>query len=98
VKYTDLDCIRCGKTLPPSVTIEGDDDEIPPSDGLLFISYGNYGSTVYDPMGNAQEYLLVVICDEVRRLAGAGGQCHAYLQAVPAGPADPPVPWPVGPA
>ena len=39
-------------------------EETPPNDGLLFISYGNYGSTVYDPLDGGQEYLLVVICDE----------------------------------
>jgi len=61
VKYTDLACIRCGSTLPPSVSGGGDDT--PPADGLLFTSYGNYGSTVYDPQGNGQEYLVVVLCD-----------------------------------
>jgi hypothetical protein len=63
VKYTDLKCIRCGKTFTPSVTDGGDDT--PPNDGLLFITYGNYGSTIYDPLDPlGQEYLLVVLCDE----------------------------------
>ena len=61
MKYTGLSCIRCGKTFTPSGP---DGDDTPPNDGLLFISYGNYGSTVYDPQGNGQEYLLVVLCDE----------------------------------
>jgi hypothetical protein len=39
-------------------------DDIPPSDALLFISYGNYGSTVYDPCDPVgQEYLVIVLCD-----------------------------------
>lgn len=62
MKYTDLSCIRCGKTLttdsPPGWSEDG-----PLNDGLLFIAYGNYGSTVFDPQGNGDEYLVVVLCD-----------------------------------
>ncbi len=83
MKYTDLSCIRCGRAFVPSGP-EGDDT--PPGDGLLFISYGNYGSTVYDPM-DSQEYLLIVLCDQCA-VAQAGKQnvmhiCKPLLQRPP---------------
>jgi hypothetical protein len=59
--YTDLSCIRCGKKFTPSGPPGPD---TPPNDGLLFITYGNYGSTVYDPCDPfGQEYLCVALCD-----------------------------------
>jgi hypothetical protein len=62
MKYTDLTCLCCGRKF----TTEGpqDWDDAPPSEGLLFIARGNYGSTVYDPPPGHEEYLLVVICDQ----------------------------------
>ena len=63
MKYTDLKCIRCGRDFSTDLPADWGEDG-PPNDGMLFISYGNYGSTVYDPQGNGQEYLLIVLCDE----------------------------------
>jgi hypothetical protein len=75
VKYTDLSCIRCGKKFstdsPPDWGEEG-----PPNDGLLFLSYGNYGSTVFDAQ-DSNEYLIVVLCDECAVFqAGAQNVMH----------------------
>lgn len=62
MKYTDMACIKCGRTFttdsPPDWSEDG-----PPNDGLLFISYGNYGSTVYDPQGDGLEHLVIIVCD-----------------------------------
>jgi hypothetical protein len=78
VKYADLSCIRCGRALEPSSSsARVNDEDVPPAGGLLFISYGNYGSTVYDPQGNGQEYLLVVLCDDCAvAQAQAGNVLH----------------------
>ena len=89
MRYTDLDCIRCGKRFTPSITTV-DDDEAPPNDGLLFISYGNYGSTVYDPMGNGQEYLLVVLCDECAVTQAREGNVMHICKPLPQYPPPPP--------
>ncbi len=53
-------CIVCRKELLTSMGGDG-----PPMDGLIFISHGNYGSTIYDPgaFEDADEFLRVVLCD-----------------------------------
>jgi hypothetical protein len=83
VRYTDLECIRCGKALPPSGP---DGDDTPPHDGLLFISYGNYGSTAYDPQGNGQECLLVIICDDCAVTQARAGNVMRICKPVPQPP------------
>ncbi len=93
MKYTDLNCVRCGKTLTPSGP---PGEETPPNDGLLFISYGNYGSTVYDPQGNGQEYLLVVLCDECAVAQAREQNVMRICKHYPRPPQPPPAyrgPW-----
>lgn len=50
-----LICVRCDKELDDISTYQ-------PNDGLCFMSYGHYGSTVFDPLDGS--YLEIVICDE----------------------------------
>ena len=52
-------CICCEKVL------ERDKDDIsyPPYGGIYFNSYGNYGSTVFDPMDDGVR-LETNVCDE----------------------------------
>ena len=94
MKYTDLKCIRCGEELQPSVRSLEDqvmDADTPPADGLIFISYGNYGSTVYDPcdpMG--QEYLVIVLCDECAKAQAAPGVRNIMHICKPLPQAPPP--------
>lgn len=53
-----LPCIACGKPLA-SVNPDGENHCY---DGLAFRSYGQYGSTSFDPMNG--EYLEINLCDE----------------------------------
>ena len=57
-------CLRCDKQLNDS--FQRDLWPIPaPSEGTLFTSRGNYGSTLWDPGPSPdRRYLLAVICDE----------------------------------
>lgn len=61
---TSLKCIICKKGLDP-VFPDIDEDCHQPSNGLMFISYGNYGSTVFDPPGSTANltFLQTCICD-----------------------------------
>jgi hypothetical protein len=54
-----LPCIICNKLLFNVY----EDAVNQPSDGLGWVCYGNYGSTVFDPIGTG-EYLELNICDE----------------------------------
>lgn len=56
----DRICIRCDKKLSGD---GGDDFDMPPSDGLFFTAYGNYGSTVFDPIQGG-ERLECYLCDD----------------------------------
>jgi len=55
-------CFFCNKEIYSNI---GDDNvtvnEI--AGGLCFCAYGNYGSTVFDPIEN-DEFLRIIICDE----------------------------------
>lgn len=51
------DCFRCGKTME-SVR----PDRFQAYKGTQFISHGNYGSTIFDPL-TSNEYIEIVICD-----------------------------------
>lgn len=65
-----LSCLVCDKDLHPSVTSQDPDtpviDAVPPLDGLVFIARGNYGSSIFDPVGDGQNasYLEINICDD----------------------------------
>lgn len=73
MNFTDLTCIKCEKTFEPAWR---DDDQAPPNGGLLFISYDNYGSRLFNSE-NGNEYLVVIICDECAdRAADAGNVMH----------------------
>jgi len=58
-----IDCIVCGKELN-NWEYEHEDakTEVHPMNGLHFRTYGHYGSTIFDPMGNGAT-LDVAICD-----------------------------------
>ncbi len=67
---SELPCLKCGRETSPAMP--SPDTETPPADAMLFISYGNYGSRVFDSvLGN--EYLLAVICDQCVTQAGMKG-------------------------
>lgn len=70
----ELPCFKCGKPTKPEMPLTGSpfDSESPPSSALLFHSYGNYGSTVFDSVMGG-EYLLIIICDECAVAAGKAG-------------------------
>jgi hypothetical protein len=53
-----VSCIACGTELESSV---GDSGENQPSDATTFRSYGQYGSTVFDPMDGS--FLEINVCD-----------------------------------
>jgi hypothetical protein len=56
-----LPCIACG-AQPESVWKDGDDElKRQPYGATTFYAYGQYGSTVWDPMGD--DRLMVNICD-----------------------------------
>ncbi len=48
-----------------------DEEGNQPKDGLEFISYGHYGSTVFDPMNGS--YLVINLCDDCLKKASAKG-------------------------
>lgn len=52
-----LPCIVCDKALKPAIY----DDINQPSRATTFISYGQYGSTFFDPMDGS--YLELNVCD-----------------------------------
>jgi hypothetical protein len=53
-------CIVCDSYIP---NWDYQNDVVHPLAGLSFISYGNYGSAVFDPMWENQ-HLEIVICDK----------------------------------
>ena len=55
-------CIICFKELDDLNEMFGDNRGFHPSGGLEFITYGHYGSTVFDPMNG--DSLHLVICDD----------------------------------
>ncbi len=52
-----IPCFVCGKALESVFP-----DLYQPYDATSFVSYGHYGSTVFDPMDGT--YLRIIICDE----------------------------------
>jgi len=61
--YTIIPCIVCNKDLD-NINYVGKHGpvEVYPMKGLHFRTYGHYGSTIFDPMGNGKS-LDVAICD-----------------------------------
>lgn len=66
-----LPCFRCGKVLEQA--LPGATMHRHPSGGVVFRGYGNYGSTVYDPVrgysGSRSEHLEINICDDCLKAA-----------------------------
>ncbi len=54
-----------------------DEEGNQPKDGLEFISYGHYGSTVFDPMNGS--YLVINLCDDCLKKASAKGWVEREL-------------------
>lgn len=63
-----LECIVCGKQLRNIMN----DVENQPYDAASFMTYGHYGSTVFDPMDGT--FLQINICDEDLKEAGKKNQ------------------------
>lgn len=53
-------CVICRAEIKPALA--SDEDINPPSGAVVFSSYGNYGSTVFDPMTNSI-HIEIFICD-----------------------------------
>lgn len=60
---SDLHCISCPTTMLNFMGSKGHQ----PDNGLSFVSYGNYGSTVFDPMDGT--YIQIAVCDECLKKA-----------------------------
>ena len=58
-KYQRI-CFCCDKKLGSAMRGK-DEFRFPPNDATVWRSYGNYGSTVFDPMNNS--FLEAYICD-----------------------------------
>jgi len=59
IKYFILRCISCDKKLKEIMSPSDNH----PNDACAFKSYGNYGSTIFDPMSDS-EFLEINVCDE----------------------------------
>lgn len=59
-----IDCIVCGKALDnwEYDTPGGDSVEVHPMSGLHFVTYGHYGSAIFDPVTKPHT-IHVAICD-----------------------------------
>ena len=71
-------CVICGRVLLRDM----DDYEAQPREGVMCSTHGNYGSTVYDPVGSG-EYLAFNICDPCLVEAGERGRLFATHSARP---------------
>ena len=76
-----LPCIVCSRELEPV----WDDSDNHPQMAVVAISYGNYGSTQYDPMDGS--YLEFNVCDKCLADAGKNG---AVLEREPRRQEKPP--------
>jgi hypothetical protein len=63
-----LDCFKCGRKLksvfPDDIAISPYTTPNQPYDAATFQAYGQYGSTVYDPMSQRYPWLEINICDK----------------------------------
>lgn len=80
-----LNCIVCSVELENWGYVYPNKKVVHPIDGTVFRAYGNYGSTVFDPMDAS--YLDVVICDRCltdrmdRAYKGVNEEYRAELDA-----------------
>lgn len=74
-------CVVCNKQLEASISCD-DDTDTPVGGGLHFNTYGNYGSTVFDPVCASDAVdpvsLEIVICDQCVVDLSAKGQIRTY--------------------
>jgi hypothetical protein len=82
-----LACIACKKPLP---NFAGEDSNHP-MNGLEFVTYGHYGSTVFDPMDGSS--LVINICDECVVALGRAGLVGAAAPKQTPIIARPITPW-----
>lgn len=64
-----LPCIVCLGRIERVI----DDYELQPHDAIMCSSTGNYGSTVFDPIGEEKQQLRFNVCDNCLILAGDNG-------------------------
>lgn len=58
-----INCIICEKETPNlDEAYPEDKSEFHPADGTAFVTYGHYGSTVFDPMDGSKAN--IVICND----------------------------------
>ena len=56
-------CFKCNVTLESSISSDEDQElDEPTLNSIAFISHGNYGSTIFDPMDGS--YLEIYVCDQ----------------------------------
>lgn len=70
VAQSILSCFRCDG--PVNIMVWSGKDTGNLEDAMSFISYGGYGSTVYDEMG--RRFLRIHVCDGCVRVMAARGQ------------------------
>lgn len=68
MRRTTLACFRCDRKLS-NIDAAG----VQPSSGTAFISYGHYGSTLFDPM-DPTTWLELAVCDECLKSAAQQGR------------------------
>lgn len=74
-------CIICGKELESVIMQDSDELEAQPHGGVMCQTYGNYGSTVFDPFNGM---LAFNICDNCLVEAGEKGRVFlTYKPYVP---------------
>lgn len=61
IMMNEVSCFCCNKEFRPA-TPEAPDEINHPQDGTVFIAWGNYGSTVHDPVESS--FLEINVCDE----------------------------------
>jgi hypothetical protein len=65
-------CIVCGRSFESAFPPELKDST--PYGGTVFTSWGNFGSTVFDPSGlRESERLQIIVCDGCLTTAAKGG-------------------------
>jgi hypothetical protein len=60
-----INCIKCHRELEHWDVYPPEEQQMHPIGGTVFRTYGNYGSSVFDPMDAT--YLDISICDECLR-------------------------------
>lgn len=65
IKKMKRNCFKCNETLIGAMTGEEENEFREPTlDAVIFTSYGNFGSVLFDPIDNPEEFLELYICDK----------------------------------